>query len=180
MKGGGSSPGGGERSPQQQPADPENPALGEEAVPLNSMGQSGGGGADDLDGRDEAGGGGGGPDSGAGVYSRLHPAHSSIKEEEEGNGEDGGRGSGQRNRAIGSGKDPIESKGENAELITMMRDGADVDRGENGDNSGGGGGDLDRGDNVDNLSLGKTPTYPSQRVTGSRSVSSFMRPVASF
>ncbi|KAK3780245.1 hypothetical protein RRG08_047235 [Elysia crispata] len=152
VKGGGSSPGGGERSPQQQPADPENPTLGEEAVPLNSLGQAGGGGGDEFDGKDEAGGS-GGSDPSAGVYSRLHPAHSSIKEEEEGEGEDGGRSLGQ-NRAVGSGKEAIDSKRESEELLTMMRDGADVDRGEESSNRDGGGADQDPARvSVDNLSI---------------------------
>ena len=163
VKGGGSSPGGGERSPQQQPADPENPTLGEEAVPLNSLGQAGGGGGDEFDGKDEAGGS-GGSDPSAGVYSRLHPAHSSIKEEEEGEGEDGGRSLGQ-NRAVGSGKEAIDSKRESEELLTMMRDGADVDRGEESSNRDGGGADQDPARvSVDNLSIGKMKTLPRSMV----------------
>ncbi|RUS92220.1 hypothetical protein EGW08_000073, partial [Elysia chlorotica] len=158
VKGGGSSPGGGERSAQQQPPDPENPNLGEEAVPLNSLGQAGGAGGDQLDGRDEAGGS-GTSDQGAGVYSRLHPAHSSIKEEEEGEGEDGGRVSGQR-RAARFGKEASDSNRDSEDLLTMMRDGADVDRGEESSNRDGVGGDHDPARvSVDNLSIGPSANH---------------------
>ncbi|GFR68692.1 potassium voltage-gated channel subfamily H member 2-like [Elysia marginata] len=169
VKGGGSSPGGGDRSPQQQSADPENPTPGEESVPLNSLGQAGGAGADEFDGKDEAGAG-GEPESGSGIYSRLHPAHSSIKEEEEGEGEDGLRGLRQAGR---SKKEPSASKGENEDLLTMMRDGADVDRGEESDNRNGGGGSQDpERVNIDNVNIGPSANHVRSNFVNQQQASS--------
>ncbi|GFN92032.1 potassium voltage-gated channel subfamily h member 2-like [Plakobranchus ocellatus] len=162
VKGGGSSPSGGERSPQQPSADPENPVLGEEAVPLNSMGQGGGAGGagesvEETEARDAA-----SAETSAGVFSRLHPAHGCIKEEEEGEGEEGGRSKGHdRDGRYGNGSS--DSRRGNEGLLSSLRDVADVDRGEecyprarSGGGGGGGGGPLPIGlDTVDNLNLGK-------------------------